>query len=230
MHLTTQVGVKSNDIIPKIILYDSLFALKTPVQLFTSTGFRALDHAIETMYHPSASELARMLCLQATTKLFKYLTLYKASPTDEEIITELQLAAFASLGLFGYFPKTPLGLSHTLGYALGSPYGIPHGITSCLTLGHVIKLKARTDAQAARQLARVAKVIDLKGTGGNDVQDAEAVGDAVLELVKSMGLSTSLTERGVGEDQVEIIVKRALGGQDSGRVFDAVAELVRGLY
>jgi alcohol dehydrogenase class IV len=172
-----------------------------------------------------------MLCLQATSKLFKYLPLYKDSPTNKEYITELQLAAFASLGLFGYAPKTPLGLSHTLGYALGSPYGIPHGITSCLTLGHVIKLKARSDAQAARQLARVAPFVNggLKGTG-SELGDAEAVGDAVLGLVERLGLKTTLTERGVGEDQVQIIVKRALGGQESGKLFDAVEELVRGLY
>ena len=57
-----------------------------------------------------------------------------ADPMDEDIITRLQLAAFASLGFLGLNFQAGLGLSHSLGYALGAPYQIPHGITSCMTL------------------------------------------------------------------------------------------------
>jgi len=220
--------VSSKDLIPRVILYDSRFALKTPQELWLSTGLRSIDHAMEIMYHPDASELTRMMALQAVNKLFTHLQSYKKDPTNENTITELQLAAFASLGFVGYGLSSSLGLSHTLGYALGSPYGIPHGVTSCITLGHVVKLKAK-DSAAASQISRMAPFLGLPETG--DIRhDAEGVGQAILDLVTSLGLRTTLTERGVSQEQIPIIVKRALGGMESGPVFDKVTELVKQLF
>ncbi|KAF2673568.1 Dehydroquinate synthase-like protein [Microthyrium microscopicum] len=222
-----KISVSAPELYPQVILYDSSFAIKTPPHLWTSTGMRAMDHAVETMYHPDASELDRMIVLQAASKLFTYLPIYHKNPKDEDAITQLQLAAFASLGFIGQGMKSPLGLSHTLGYALGSPYGIPHGITSCITLGHVAKLKSH-DPAAAEQLARMAPFVGAKVTGTAQI-DASAVGDRVLELVEELGLTTRLSDKGVGDDQVPIIVKRATK-QESGPVFDKVAEIVKAMF
>src|ERR1700761_758995 len=132
------------------------------------------------MYNPAATEIARMMAIQAASKLFTYLPKYKANPKDESVITELQLACYCSLGLVGAIDR-PLGLSHTLGYALGSPYSIPHGITSCLTLGHVVKLMAK-DPSAAQQLSRVAPNIGIEvNQGASNEELATAVGQKVLD-------------------------------------------------
>ncbi|KAF9632215.1 Alcohol dehydrogenase iron-type [Lasiodiplodia theobromae] len=224
----TKTGVAHAELAPHVIIYDSKFALETPPQLWMSTGLRALDHAVELLYHPTATEVpAKDVCLSAASRLFSSLPKYKNDPKNEDNITQLQLASFGSLGLLGLNVKGPLGLSHTLGYALGSPYSIPHGITSCLTLGHVVKLKAH-DPWAASQVARLAPFIGLTRTG-NDQQDAINVGDAILELVRLLGLSKTLKEYNVGEDQVPIIVKRATK-QEQGEVYDKVASLVKQLY
>jgi len=229
---TTSEGLKTAiagaGLVPAVVIYDSSFVLDTPPQLWMSTGLRALDHAIEQMYHPTATELARLMCLQAVSGLFINLPRYKKDPTDQEVITQLQIAAYASLGYLGLNTKGPLGLSHTLGYALGSPYKIPHGVTSCLTLGHVVKLKAEEPA-SAEQIARMAPFVGLT-RGGHDEQDAKQVGQTILDLVENLGLKTTLTERRVGRDQVPIIVKRALGGTESGPLYDKVVALVEALY
>jgi len=223
-----KTGVSGPELAPHVIIYDAKFALETPPHLWLSTGFRALDHAVECLYHPTATEIMHLMALQAASNLFIYLPKYKQDPKNEEYITQLQLAAFTSLGFMGLNVKGSLGLSHTLGYALGSPYGIPHGITSCMTLGHVVKLKAQ-DPVAAKAVARMLPFIG--GTrSGNDKEDAEQVGDEILALVKNLGLKTTLTEKKVGKDQVDIIVQRATGGQKEGQVYDKVAELVKGLY
>ena len=171
----------------------------------------------------------KQLALYAAGELFKHLPEYKANPKDEQIITRLQLAAFASLGFLALNVKGGLGLSHGLGYALGSPYGIPHGITSCLTLGHVVKLKAESSAEDAAQVAKMAPFIGISRSG-DDQKDGVAVGDAVLDLVKRLDLKTTLTEKSVGKDQTHIITQRATGGKDSGPLYDKVKNLVEGLY
>lgn len=151
------------------------------------------------------------IALVAIRELFEYLPKYQANPKDEDVIIRLFLAAYASLGYIGANIKGGLGLSHTMGYALGSPYGIPHGITSCMTLGHVVKLKAQGDPKDA---AAVASILDALGEkrSGDDVKDASVVGDKILKLVDQLGFKTTLTDKGVGKDQTEVILKRATGG------------------
>lgn len=224
-----KTGVAHPELAPHVIIYDSTFALETPPWLWMSTAFRAMDHALESMYHPTTTEMpCRWMCLQAVGDLFTQLPKYKANPKDEEVITRLQLAAFASLGFLALNVKGGLGLSHALGYALGSPYQIPHGITSCLTLGHVVKLKAQGSAEDAQQLARMAPFIGI-AKSGDDKKDATAVGDAVLELVQKLDLKTTLTEKKVGKDQAHTITKLATR-QESGPQYDAVRKLVEGLW
>jgi alcohol dehydrogenase class IV len=223
-----KTGVRAKELVPHVVLYDAKFGLHTPERLWTSTGLRALDHAVELLYHPTATEMpARWNALQAAASLIENLGKYKKDPKDEHVVTQLQLAAFASLGFLGYNMKGGLGLSHALGYALGSPYNIPHGITSCLTLGHVVKLKAN-DPAAAEQVARLLPFIGESGSEDKK-KDAERVGDRILKLVKDLGLDSDLRNYKVGKDQIPVITNRATG-QESGDVYNAVEGLVKGLF
>ena len=97
-----------------------------------------------------------------------------------------------------------------------------------MTLGHVVKLKAESSDEDAEQISRMASYIGLSKSGDNK-KDAIAVGDAVLDLVKRLDLHTTLTEKGVGKDQVPTITKLATR-QESGPLYDKVKELVEGLY
>ncbi|KAL9121986.1 MAG: hypothetical protein Q9187_001462 [Circinaria calcarea] len=223
-----KVGVADPELAPHVIIYDSKFAVETPRRLWLSTGIRSLDHAIELLYHPTATEVpAKQLVLTAIGGLFKYLPKSKAEPNNEEYITRLQLASFSSLFPLGTNVKGGLGLSHTLGYALGSPYSIPHGITSCLTLGKVVKLKAEKPEEA-EQIARALPFIG-QASSGDTKQDAIKVGDAIEELVRSLGLESSLKQYGVGKDQAPNITKMAAGGQEEGPMYDQVLAIVNNL-
>ncbi|KAJ4554940.1 hypothetical protein HRR88_007804 [Exophiala dermatitidis] len=233
-----KTGLAHPNIYPSYIFYDPKFGLHTPQSLFLSTGIHALDHAVETQYHPLATWIpARLVSLNALAELFRLLPKYKADPTNEDVITGLFLAAYGSLGFFGQNLKGGLGLSHTLGYALGSPYGIPHGITSCLTLGHVVKLKARQSKANAEAIAAILPYLG-ESRSGDDVKDSDRVGDRILGLVDELGLKTTLTEKGVGRDQIDIICQRATGGlipgkeqsQQDEETLKSVKKLVEGLY
>ena len=99
----------------RYIFYDPGFGKYTPPALFASTGVRALDHAVEAQYHGTATLMpARWNGLVAIKELFELLPQYLKVPEDEDVITRLYLAAFASLGFIGQNLKGGLGLSHTL--------------------------------------------------------------------------------------------------------------------
>ena len=210
---------------PQVILYDAKFGAHTPPSLWLSTAIRALDHAVELMYHPYATEApTKTLALAAIQGLFEYLPKAKEDPENEDYITRLQLASFNSLYPVGQNVKGGLGLSHSIGYALGSPYGIPHGITSCISLPGVVKLKAQDPANAA-QLARILPAIGQIGSG-DDKADALEVGDAIARLVKNLGLESTLRQYGVGEDQIPKITKMATR-TEQGDLYDGVFSILK---
>ncbi|KAM6521322.1 hypothetical protein FSOLCH5_006081 [Fusarium solani] len=212
------------------IFYDASFARHTPKRLWLSTGMRAVDHAVETVYHPNASEvpwkalaewaLAVLVeCLPAADKIH-------GSDIADDITTKLQLAAFASSGLRGSNFRGGMGLSHALGHALGSPYGIPHGETSCLTLGPVLRHKAETDEAAAQQIARLLPAFGGSRRGGDTRGEAIEVAQRVEALVRELGLEQpSLSARGVGREQVAVIARRASGGEPSQEILALVESL-----
>lgn len=222
--------VADSRLVPHVVIYDSTFVHPhTPTHLFASTGMRALDHALETLYHPTASEIARRMAVGAVADLFECLPKYQATSDDDQMITRLQLAAFASLGFLGLnIGGSGLGLSHALGHALGAPYSIPHGITSCITLGKIVQWKAAQGGDNAAQLCRACGAAGVTRTG-DDVKDAAELGKAVEKLVQQIGMNKKLGEYQVSRDQAKVITKTATKS-DSGPTYDAVLQIVESFW
>ena len=113
-----KTGVAHPELATHVIIYDAKYMLDTPPWLMMSTAMRSMDHAMELMCkdiprlfayiqtsadqdpdHPTSTEMpCRQMCLNAAGELFANLPKYKENPKDEQTITRLQLAAFASLG------------------------------------------------------------------------------------------------------------------------------------
>ncbi|KAG9204075.1 hypothetical protein G6514_001711 [Epicoccum nigrum] len=204
-----KIAVSDPEQVPKAVIYDGENAVHTPMNLWLSTGMRALDHAVELMYHPLASEIpTKRLCLEAIKDLFTYLPQSKANPNNAEIRTKLFLACYASL--FPFLFSGGVGLSHSIGHAIGATYAIPHGITSCLSLAPVVRLKA-SNPDEAKQIARIIPYIGKQSTN-DDSKDAQVVADAIANLVDELGLKTTLTDYNVptGEEEENAIASRAL--------------------
>ncbi|KAH8736558.1 alcohol dehydrogenase [Ilyonectria robusta] len=227
----TKVGFMHPSMGVATILYDASFARFTPQSLWLSTGMRAVDHAVETMYHPNASEMPwKALALWSAAGLAEGLPqskLVHGSDDGNDVTTKLQLAAFASSGLRGSNFRGGMGLSHSLGHALGSPYGIPHGETSCLTLAPVIRHKAENDTMAATQLARLLPAMGGQRRCGSDLSDALEVAQRVEDLVVDLGLAQpTLSARGVDREQARVIAAEIPGEEAK----DLILGLVEGLF
>lgn len=109
-----KVGVSHPSLCPKIIIYDADVAMYTPLRLWLSSGMRAVDHAIEMLYHPMAPETPnKLLALSVVGELFNLLPLSKKEPDNVEVRQRLQIVAFGSL--FSILAKGGLGLSHAMG-------------------------------------------------------------------------------------------------------------------
>lgn len=196
-------GFADLKVTPTSVVLDPALTLPTPLTLWLSTGIRALDHAVETLYAPGAHPVNDVLALEAIRLLFVYLPACKEESDNLEIRARLQLAAWMSF--FGT-PNTPVGLSHNLGRRIGASYNVPHGITSCITLAHVMREMAQTHPTA---LARMARTLELDVQGKSDYEAALAAANAVSELVARLGLPQRLSEVGISKAEIPKIAGAA---------------------
>ncbi|HEX6511260.1 MAG TPA: iron-containing alcohol dehydrogenase [Chloroflexota bacterium] len=197
--ITDQAGQKGGKrdprLTPSAVIYDAELALHTPLELWLSTGIRALDHAVETILEPGEHPYSDTLSLEGMRRLFRSLPEAKARPGNLGLRTENQVAAWLSYSL----PRAAGGLSHMLGKQIGSPFGIPHGVTSCLLLPHVMRYRARTEAERVALLAP-AMGVDRPGASAQEL--ASAAADAVYRLVARLGLPQHLSAYKLTNDQL----------------------------
>ncbi len=192
-----KVGLRSAALIAASVVYDAQLSLPTPLELWLSTGIRAVDHAVETVLAPGSHPLSDTLALDALRRLHSSLLATKRAPTDLAARTESQLGAWFSFTLPG---PAAGGLSHTLGKRIGAPFNIPHGVSSCLVLPHVMRYLA------PRTLRAQALIAAALGTDVREMpleQAAACAADAVAALVAALDLPHHLSAFGLSEADIE---------------------------
>ncbi|KAJ6543863.1 alcohol dehydrogenase IV [Mycena capillaripes] len=210
-----KVAVSNQLLAPAGIILDAELTLPTPSRLWLSTGIRALDHSVESLYRPLVPHPVKILCYAAMADLFKYLPISMAEPTNVEARQKLLVAAWMSL-----WPTNPLGMSHALGHRLGAKYSIPHGITSCLTLSPVVAIQSRIAPKEDKEyLANALFYLREPSTGSID-GDVLKFSELIAGLVEKLGLKSTLSEYKVPREDFD---KLAQGSDD-------LVELLNGIY
>jgi maleylacetate reductase len=183
-----KAGMRDPRMLAETVIYDAELTLWTPLELWLSTGIRALDHAVEGFLADGEHPFNDVMALDAIRRLFSSLPRAKVAPNDLEVRTENQLAAWFSFTLPG---ASAAGLSHTMGKQIGARYGIPHGVTSCLLLPHVMRYLAPSMPERMEALPSP---------------------DAVYELIGALGLPQQIAAYGIGEPEL-----RRAAGELAGR-------------
>jgi alcohol dehydrogenase class IV len=179
-----KAGMRDVRLLLDSVIYDSQLTRATPMQLWLSTGIRALDHAVEGFLSDGVHPFSDVLALEAVRGLFSSLPRAKAAPQDLAVRTENQLAAWFS---FTLPVASASGLSHVMGKQIGARHAIPHGVTSCLLLPHVMRYLAREMPDRMALLA--------PATGPDPA-------DRVEELIASLGLPQHIADYHVGESEL----------------------------
>ena len=173
-----KAGMRDPRLLVSSVIYDAELTLTTPIELWLSTGIRALDHAVEGFLAGGEHPFNDVMALAAIRRLFDSLPRAKAAPGDAGVRTENQLAAWFSFTLPG---ASAAGLSHTMGKQIGARHGIPHGVTSCLLLPHVMRyLQPKFPDRSA----------------------ALPSPDEVYGLIASLGLPQHIAAYGIGEPEL----------------------------
>ncbi|MCB1690464.1 MAG: iron-containing alcohol dehydrogenase [Halioglobus sp.] len=177
------------------IIYDAQLCRLTPNELWVATAMRAVDHAIETVLSTGATPYTDGPALHALKLFGRSLQRGNQQDMSLEAIQECQFAVWsATIGLM----RAPYGASHGIGHQVGAIAGVQHGICSCAMLPAVLRYNAEVSGE------RDAWIAEALGAQGS------SAADAVLALVRRLGLPDSLKAAGARKDQFEQIATGAL--------------------
>jgi alcohol dehydrogenase class IV len=189
---------------PRLAILDPETTRTLPPQVAAATGMDAMTHAIEgyTCVDWSPHQDARSL--QALRLIRDNLEpAVERGEADEKARGNMLIAASLAINI-------NLGAVHALSHPVGAHHGVPHGVANAIHLPHVIRFNAAAGTDLADRFRDVNDVLGLDARGP-DEDVAETLAAHVTDLVERLGLPTRLSEVGVPEESVPVLVEGAMG-------------------
>jgi alcohol dehydrogenase class IV len=178
---------------PISIVLDPALTRHTPAWLWTSTGVRSLDHALETLGSLQSDHFSDGIADSALRLLIAALPAVNANPDDLDARLRCQVGAWQSmLPIIG---GVPMGASHAIGHILGGTCDVPHGHCSCVMAPAVL------DFNRGANLSRQQRITACFG------EPHEQAGALVDQFIRGLGMPRSLTEVGVQQEQLDQIAE-----------------------
>jgi alcohol dehydrogenase class IV len=192
-------GVKHSlaheSLFPSWAIVDPTLTHSLSPRLTAVSGIDAFCQAVESTWSIHSTAETRAWAARAIRLSVDYLPDAVAHPTQRARRMMSKAAFLAGRAI----NTTRTTAAHALSYPLTMHYGVPHGQAVCLTLGPLLVFNSQTredDVMDRRGVDHVHRVIDdLAGLLG--CRDAESAARRISELVRSVGLETSLGALGL---------------------------------
>ena len=176
------------------IVYDPAVVRHTPAKLALVTAIRGLDHSINTVCSTVPNDLCTVLALQAITHFSTAIPLLAKGDVDAAL-PMLQRASW----LGGVCQMSvPHGFSHFMVHVLAPWANIGHSETACVMM--LAQARWFRD-QGDPRLAAVAEAMGRPG---------ETLDVILYDLLRDVGLPTTLGEIGIDREQIPEVIPHAL--------------------
>jgi alcohol dehydrogenase class IV len=177
--------LKSDKVLPEVILYDVDLTLTLPAQMTITSGMNAIAHAVEALYSPESNPMIDMLAEQGIAAIARALPLIHRNTLDKEARSDALFGAWACgtcLGAVG------MSLHHKLCHTLGGSFDMPHAETHTVILPHAVEYNA---PGAAKAIETVARALGVKNAA-----------QGLFDMAKNLGAPYSLKELGFKEEDI----------------------------
>ncbi len=191
-------------LIPRLAILDPAATASLPPQLAAATGMDAMTHAIEGYVSRDWNAHADACALHALRLIGANLERAVHQPDDETARGNMLIAASLAIA-----PATSgaLGIAHSLSHPCGACYDVPHGIANAINLPASIEFNAAGGEDIAARYRDIGELLGLD-TGG---EIGHLLAAHIRELVRSLGLPTRLSQVGVPESGIPLLVEGAMG-------------------
>jgi alcohol dehydrogenase len=220
---------------PFAVVLDPEVTLRTPIELWLSTGIKVLDHACEMLWGPRSHPFTDTLAQESLRRIRRSLPATRVDPGALDVSD--MLAARLDCQLAGWMSMAGIvnvrvHLSHTLGHQIAARWDVGHGITSCITLPPVLRFMATEHPEGVR---RVADAFDIAASNRPIEIVATETAAAIAAFVARLGLPDRLRDVGARREDFPAVAEATItAGQATGYVprggTDALLELLDSMW
>ncbi|WP_408009313.1 iron-containing alcohol dehydrogenase [Pseudalkalibacillus sp. A8] len=187
-----------------VAIIDPELTYTLPSRVTASSGVDALTHAIEAYISVNATDLTDALALEAIRKIKRNLRTAVWHGSDKAARREM---AWGSMIAGLSFYNAGVSGVHALAYPLGGLFKIPHGESNAVLLPYVFDYIWPACLPKMKVLARE---FGLPTEGKSDRESAVSVVKALQDLVKDVGLPTTLQDYGIKESDLDTLAKNGI--------------------
>jgi alcohol dehydrogenase class IV len=192
-----------------IAMLDPELTVALPPKITAFTGMDALTHAVEGITSTAAEPIADAMGLHAIRLIFKYLPIAVKEPDNIEARGHMLIASSLAGLCFG---NTMTGAVHSTAHALGGRYGVPHGLGNGIMLPIVMEFNVE---EVPLRFLMIADAMGINVNGMDPVEAGMAAVQAVKDLKKDIGLTETLKDLNIPEDNESLQALAELAGGDS---------------
>ena len=194
----------------RYIILDPAATMSTPLNVWITSGVRAIDHCVEGMCSNIPWEKANDIYSEGLRLIVPGLFTTLREPENEQARLNCMLGC--NLSLAGLSMWIPIGASHGIGHQLG-PLGVQHGHTSAVLNPAVMKYNKRANSGAQDKVKAVLwgedVAADVLRKAGLKREESD-LGDATRAVFDALAMPRCLTDVGVGRDKWDQLADNSL--------------------
>jgi NADP-dependent alcohol dehydrogenase len=128
----------------------------------------------------------------------------RKNPQDYDLMADYMLAATLALNDFIRMGITQDWATHQIGHELTALHGITHGHSLAIVMPGTLRVLKEQKKQKLLQYGE--RIFGI--TRGTDTERADQAIEMTEQFYRSLGLTTRLSEEGIGKDTIEAIAAR----------------------
>jgi alcohol dehydrogenase len=185
---------------PRLAILDPETTRTLPASVAAATGIDAMTHAIEGYVSNDWSAHGDARSLHALRLIRDNLErAVEGGESDEQARGNMLIAANLAITI-------ALGSVHAMSHPAGAHFGVPHGVANAIHLPHVIRHNAAGAADIADRYRDIGELLGI-----DEPEIGDALADHITALVARLGLPTRLSQAGVPESGIPVLVDGAMG-------------------
>ncbi|QFT57655.1 NAD-dependent methanol dehydrogenase [Sulfitobacter sp. THAF37] len=188
--------------LPGVVICDPELTVGMPPFITAGTGLDAFAHCVEAYCSPHYHPMSQGMALEGMRLVKDYLP--RAYADGGDIEARAQMMAAAAMGATAF--QKGLGAIHALSHPIGAIYHTHHGTTNAVCMPAVLQFN-RPEIEDV--IDRAARYLGIDG-------GFDGFATFVDDLNASMKIPASLSAMGIGEVDIDRVVKGALADPSTG--------------
>lgn len=203
--------------LPKVVICDPELTVGMPKFITAGTGLDAFAHCVEAFCSPHYHPMSQGIALEGMRLVKDYLPRAYADGSDIEARAHMMSAAAMGATAF----QKGLGAIHALSHPIGAHHHTHHGTTNAVCMPAVLQFN-RTAAEGV--LIQAAAYLGIEG-------GFDGFAAYVDNLNDSLGIPKTLTDLGVTDPDLDVLVRDALNDPSTGgNPVEMTAQNTRALF